>query len=201
MFRRLLLVLSLFLILNLTLFYAHLKRGSVLGDIVQNANVSVTASLPFCPVIIITPEHRIPPTHNNSLELEVWIRPEGTGTTVWSTTVTTDNEGVASLCPIPAEMLPDQYYDILVKGLSHLRRNFTHQEFNGAGSTIDLTSPVLFAGDSHAPADNYVNSLDLSYDIIKIYTNDLRADLNRDGIVNSLDFPTMISHLYQYGDI
>lgn len=195
-----LLVLTAFIIINCGLFISY--RGSVLGSTVEPKSVSVTASIDYCLTILTTPEKRIPPTHNNSLEQVVWIRPENSSVPIYSTTVTSDDEGVATVCPVSASLITNQYYDILIKGLSHLRRSFTHQNFRGAGAgiTFDLRSPLLLAGDSHPTADNYVNSLDISYEISNLYTNNLRADLNRDTIVNSLEFPTLISHLYAYGD-
>jgi hypothetical protein len=174
-----------------------LSTPSILGI---SRQVDVTASLDYCPTIIITPENRIPPTGNNSLEIEFWIRPESNSTPVYTTTVTTNNNGQVTICPISSGLITNQYYDIVIKGLSHLRHVFPHQLFSGAGSTYDLRVPVLFAGDSHPTSDNYVNSLDISYEILNLYTSNLRADLNRDTIVNSLEFPTLISHLYQTGD-
>lgn len=187
---------------NLLLFLSGIiTSGSTLGTTAV-APVTVTASVDYCPRIYIIPENRLPPTNNNSLELHVDIRPENSSTPIWDTTVTTDNEGKADLCTIPASLITDTHYDVLIKGLSHLRRIFPHQKFagGGAGFVMDLKQPVLFAGDSHPTSDNYVNSLDISYEIINLYTNNLRADLNRDTTVNSLEFPTLISHLYQYGD-
>lgn len=183
----------------LLLLASFITTGSTLGTTAVS-EVTVTASIPYCPKAYIIPENRIPPTGNDSLEIHVDIRPENSSTPIWDTTVTTDNGGMAEICPIPPELITSTHYDVLVKGLSHLRRIFPHQYFHGAGFTLDLRKPVLFAGDSHPTADNYVNSMDISYEINKLYTNDLRADLNRDTIVNSLEFPTLISHLYQYGD-
>lgn len=193
------LLLALLLSLNLGLFFA-LSHGAILGT-TQNSTVTVTASVDYCPNVWVIPEKRIPPTHNNSVEIDVAIRPEGSSIPIYTTTVTTDAEGYARICPISTALITKPYYDILIKGISHLRHNFAHQKFSGGvGFTLDLRSPVLFAGDSHPTADNYVNALDISYEITKLYTNDLRADLNRDSIVNSLEFPTLISHLYSYGD-
>lgn len=199
MYRSLALLSLLLLILNLSL--AFYNAGTILGTI-EEREVTITASLPYCPRIYIIPENRIPPTNNNSLEIHVDVRRQNSSTIIYDATVTTDNEGKASLCPIDAALITDAYYDVLVKGLSHLRRIFPGQKFIGAGAgfTLDLKAPVLFAGDSHPSSDNTVNSLDISYEILKLYTSDLRADLNRDTIVNSLEFPTLISHLYQSGD-
>jgi len=195
--RGLTLVLIALFLVNLGAYFYLLHQGKTLGTMDVPKNVTVTASIPLCPTIIITPEKRIPPTHNNSLELAVEIRPPN-GSDVFSTTVTTDSEGYAKICPITGVTAGN--YDILIKGLSHLRRLFPSVALGGAGATLDLRTPVLFAGDSHPSADNYVNSLDIAYEIDHIYSSDLRADLNRDGIVNSLEFPTLISHLYQHGD-
>lgn len=184
------------------LFYfllATVFPGSTLGTTAV-APVSVTASIPYCPTLYIIPQNRLPPTNNNSLEIHVDIRPENSSTPIWDATVTTDNEGKAQLCPIDPALITNSHYDILIKGLSHLRRVYPHQWFHGAGFTLDLKKPILLAGDSHPTSDNYVNSMDISYEINKLYTNDLRADLNRDTIVNSLEFPTLISNLYETGD-
>lgn len=185
-----------FLILILVTSYSFLISP------VNAADVNITASIDYCLNILTTPEKRIPPTHNNSVEQEIWIRPENSAVPIYTTTITSDNEGLAIVCPVPASLIITQYYDILIKGLSHLRRLYPHQSFRGSGSglTFDLRSPLLLAGDSHPTADNYVNSLDISYEILNLYTTDLRADLNRDTVVNSLEFPTLISHLYAYGD-
>ena len=172
---------------------------SILGATVTSP-VKVSASIPYCPNIIITPENRLPPTHNNALEITIDIRPENSSTSLYTGTIGTDNEGKGQICPMPLTIISGQYYDVLVKGISHLRRIFPHQYFNGSNFTLDLSTPVLLAGDSHPSSDNYVNSLDISYEILKIYTSELRADLNRDGLVNSLEFPTLISHLYKNGD-
>lgn len=200
--RQLYLVLVPLVFLNLTLAFGLNRSKNVLADISSQApDVTISASVDYCPYVIITPQNRIPPTNNNSLEINVGIRDVGSALDLWTTTVTTDNTGTASLCPIGASTLPNTNYDVAIKGLSHLRRLFSNLNLhNGNTYVLDLRSPVLFAGDSHPTADNYVNSLDVSYEILNLYTSDLRADLNRDSIVNSLEFPTLISNLYSYGD-
>lgn len=195
MYSRFLAVLFLFIGLNGTAYiYFQTPHPSVLAE-----TVTVTATIDGCPTIIVTPENRIPPTGNDSVEILVEIRPLGSIVPLYTTTVTSDQNGVASLCPAPMG-LGSTMYDIAIKGISHLKRNFQNQQIIGIGTTLDLRVPVLFAGDSHPTADNYVNSLDISYEILNIYTSDLRADLNRDSVVNSLEFPTLLSHLNQYGD-
>jgi hypothetical protein len=191
------LISSVLILLNLTLAYQKyfsIPKNSVLGDSTINATVD------YCPTFVFTPENRIPPTGNNSVQMDLQIRAESVGTTVFQQTVTTNSSGSITICPISSSTLPNEYYDISVKGISHLRRNFLHQRFYEAKKIYNLNTPVLLAGDSNPNNDNYINSLDLSYEIGNIYTSTLRADLNRDGTVNSLDFPTMISHLYQHGD-
>lgn len=195
MFSKFLAVLFILLGLNGTAYlYFNNPHPSVLAE-----NISVTASIGGCPTIIVTPENRIPPTGNDSVEMIVEVRLHGSPIPLYTTTITSDNNGVASLCPTPLG-IGNSNLDIAIKGISHLRRNFQNHQIIGVGTTLDLRTPVLFAGDSHPTADNYVNALDISYEILNIYTNDLRADLNRDTIVNSLEFPTLLSHLNQYGD-
>ncbi|MFA7300689.1 MAG: hypothetical protein WC069_00025 [Candidatus Shapirobacteria bacterium] len=187
----------LLVVLTLGIVYVNTNVGLTLGA-TDTATATVSATIPFCPQIIVTPEKRIPPSNNNSIEITVDIRPKN-GSNLYSNTIIANDQGKAPLCPLPSTIIPGNY-DVLVKGLSHLRRIFPDVYFGGAGSSIDLNTPVLFAGDSHPSADNYINSLDIAYEINHIYTQDLRADLNRDHIVNSLEFPTLISHLYQTGD-
>jgi hypothetical protein len=151
------------------------------------------------------------PVGNDSLLMQIDIR-DGSNVLV-SENVTTDNFGFSPLQSRTVDVIPVGQHDIAIKGLSHLRKVFRNVNFGPANTfTIDLYPPsgtsfwdehqnyVLRAGDTHPTSDNYVNSLDLSYSIVKIYSGDLRADLNRDTKVNSLDFPTMITHLYEYGE-
>ena len=182
------------------LFLDFQNHPATLGASITAPTVTITATIPACPFIIITPENRIPPTGNNALQIIVDVRPENSTTSIYTATIDTDNGGQGSLCPLPSTLTPNQYYDVLVKGLSHLRRIFPHQYFNGNSFTLDLRSPVLLAGDAHPSSDNFVNVMDYVYEVANIYGNNLRADLNRDGRVNSLEFPTLISHLYKHGD-
>jgi len=197
MYSKFLAVLFLLIGLNGTAYlYFNNPHPRVLAE---TDTITVSAFIDGCPLIYITPENRIPPVGNDSLEIDVEIRPAGSLIPIYTTTVTTDNDGFANLCPAPIG-LGTSFYDVAIKGLSHLRRNFQNRQILGIGVTLDLRDPVLFAGDSHPTEDNYVNSLDISYEILNIYTNNLRADLNRDTIVNSLEFPTLLSHLNSYGD-
>ena len=66
--------------------------------------------------------------------------------------------------------------------------------------TYTLLIPQLPAGDTNPTADNYVNSLDISYITLKLYGTDTRADLNNDGFVNSLDYTALLQNLSSYGD-
>jgi hypothetical protein len=194
MLRQFFLLLSLFFVLNSLLFLT--PKPSVLGTTTVTASIDTSCA---GVTIKITPENRIPPTGNDALEINVDIRHQNSSTSLYNTTFGTDNGGQGSFC-IPPGIITAGHYDVYVKGLSHLRRIFPYREFLTDNTTLDIRNPVLWAGDSHPTSDNYVNSMDISYEILKIYTNDLRADLNRDSIVNSLEFPTLLSHLYQYGD-
>lgn len=199
MLRQFFLLLSLFLILSyyvLRITYYVPSQPSILGTTTVTASIDTSC---LGVTIKITPENRIPPTGNNALEINVDIRQPNSQQSLYNLTLGTDNNGQGFFCIPPGTISPGNY-DVYVKGLSHLRRIFPQREFISDNTTLDIRNPVLWAGDSHPTSDNYVNSMDISYEILKIYTSDLRADLNRDSIVNSLEFPTLLSHLYQYGD-
>lgn len=178
-----------------------LVRFDPLKKSVLSESVSINAEVPLYLTIRTRPQNRIPHTGNDSLEQVFEIRTEGTTTALVTETATSNNDGDAELTPISGSVIPSGSYDVAIKGLSHLRRVF-HSVPIGTTAIqfVDLTDPILLAGDSYPLGDNYVNSLDLSYTVRNLYLTDLRADLNRDGIVNSLEFPTQISNLYSYGD-
>lgn len=180
--------------------YIGLIKGEVLG-ITQSGSVIVTTDVPHYITLAIKPESRIPPTGNDSLLLSVEIRPPSSLIPVYTTSVTANNNGVADLGSVSANTIPPGMYDIAIKGLSHLRKVYPNQTFDGSASkNFSLLVPQLPAGDANPTADNYVNSLDISYLALNLYTSDLRADLNRDTLVNSLDFTALLRNLYVNGD-
>lgn len=172
-------------------------QESVLGE-----DVMVQAEIAVTPIIWVSPQNRIPPTGNDSLEIAVEIRPVGSTTPEYSETLIVNNQGYERMQPLSLSQVALGQHDVAVKGLSHLRRVYPSQTIGPTAEfVLDLRYLDLLAGDSHPTSDNYVNSLDISYEILHLYGNNLRADLNRDGKVNSLEFPTLISNLYSFGDI
>ncbi len=150
------------------------------------------------------PEKRFPFDGNFSTFLNIVIFQHGTGNEVFNETVTTDNDGYAygidvSMLPTPAQ------YDFLIKGYSHLKLRKNNITLTPAetqfvdfseGSTV-----YLDAGDTNGSAlgDNYVNGMDLGAIARDIYGNDLRQDLNYDGIVNGIEFAIAVTNLYKWG--
>ncbi len=172
------------------------NREDVLGE-----NVEVSATLPYYIKIITDPEKRIPPTNNDSLELNLEIKDNSTLNTLYTEMLTSDNQGESELTPVNSNTIPHDNYNISIKGLSHLRKNFSNKEIGPKNTiTLDLTYDPLLAGDSHPTADNYINGMDISYLVINLYTDDLRSDLNRDTTINSLDLSVLINNLYKVGD-
>lgn len=191
-------------ILLIGLYFAYVNYNNMSDNKVENEevlseDVTVSVGIPFDLKIWIKPENRIPPVGNDSLYIDVSI--ENSSSSLYATNLTVNYSGTGTVGYVSESTIESGYYDIKVKGLSHLTRNFQNEQIGPENTfMIDLTDQVLKAGDTHPTSDDYVNSLDISYSILNIYTSDLRADLNRDSKVNSLDFPTMISHLYEHGD-
>ena len=167
--------------------------------LITNSNIIINGEVLKDLTLTIKPEKRVPPTGNDS----VWAQfsfLNGT-TVVYSTTGTTTNAGVITFSDISPATLPTGTYFIKVKGLSHLTRKFSNVFISDQQlQSIDLSAPQLKAGDAHPSSDDYINGLDISYLGINLYGSDLRADQNRDGLVNSLDFSITLDNLYQYGD-
>lgn len=172
----------------------HRNNLSPNTDIKGAGDVNINAQVTIDTQIFIDPEKRIPPTGNDSVDLQIEFRTPDSSVSIFSTNATADLNGVVVMPPLA--LSPGQY-DIAIKGISHLRN--LYQDIT-LSPTIDLSYEVLPAGDSHPTSDNFVNSIDVSYEVINLYEGNVRADLNRDGMVNSLDLATQISHLYQYGD-
>ncbi len=188
-----------FLGLSFLTYYEYTK-GEV-QSLTDSRNVTVTGDVPHIITINVKPESRIPPTGNDTLPLTVEIRPPGSLTAIASVSTTANSTGDATLGTISSITVPPGIYDVAIKGLSHLRKVYQNQNFDGpVVRSYTLTLPQLPAGDANPAADNYVNSLDISYLTLHIFDNDLRADLTHDGIVNSLDYAALLRNLSSYGD-
>ncbi|MCC7304372.1 hypothetical protein IT418_03105 [bacterium] len=180
-------------------FYEY-THGDVLS-LTDQGTVTVTGDVPHIISINIKPESRIPPTGNDQLSLVVEIRSPGSVIPITSINTIANATGDASLGTIPASALPPGIYDVAIKGLSHLRKVYPNENFDGPViKNYTLSLPQLPAGDANPTEDNYVNSLDISYITLHVYGNDIRADLTRDGIINSLDYAALLRNLSSYGD-
>jgi cysteine-rich repeat protein len=95
------------------------------------------------------------------------------------------------------------FYDIALKGQSHLTHIIRNAEISGETTTLDFTSSnayFLIAGDVHSSKDDFINGLDISATVEKLYQSDIDADLNQDGIVNALDLSIVTGNLYKRGE-
>jgi len=164
-------------------------------------SVTVTGDIPHLLTVAIKPESRIPPIGNDALQLEVEIRPTNMLIPITSMVVQANSSGNADLGTISSSSVPPGVYDVAIKGLSHLRKVYPAQNFNGpAVRSYSLLIPQLPAGDTNPTADNYVNSMDIAYLTMQLYSSDLRADLTRDGLINSLDYAALLRNIYVMGD-
>ena len=67
---------------------------------------------------------------------------------------------------------------------------------------FDLTkeNKDLLAGAISIVYNNFINALDLSVMMNELFSNDVKADLNQDGLVNSLDLSNQIYNFYDFGE-
>jgi hypothetical protein len=167
-------------------------------------NVTVTAAVYSCTLSInVKPEKRIPVINNWDTEIDVEIYNSG-GTFLGDFNAPTDNMGNATV-NICAEgiLITGGTYDFYIKGFSHLRMHFdNYVGFGTQQTTIDFSSSGqrLFAGETSVIYDNFINTLDLSTQIVKMETADVKNDLNQDGEVNALDISNTITNYLLSGD-
>lgn len=94
-------------------------------------------------------------------------------------------------------------YHISLKGLSHLTKVLRNVVIDDTTETIDFTELETFeviAGDVHESKDDFINGLDISAAVDRLYTTSIDADLNRDGIVNGLDIAIVVENIYRSGE-
>jgi len=163
-------------------------------------SIVVSAVLPYYISLTVKPEGR-DATNNNEIEINVKIVNHNNFNAIIDETLTTNFSGFVDLPSVNPDTFTAGNYDIYIKGSSHLTSKFTNKTIGPiAISDHDLTSKVLRAGDAHPIADDYINSLDISYIINNFGTNDIRADLDKNGIVNESDIELLLNNLYQKGD-
>jgi hypothetical protein len=185
------------------IFSHSAKDGNVLGMVSEGVNVG--ASVEACLLRLkVYPEKRIPPTGNWGTDLTVNIY-DSNDVAYVNFTTTTDDLGFSpyiDICDLLGPPPQVGQYDLVVKGLSHLRSRYSSVTlFNQSQTSIDLTTePPLLAGETGMISDDFINGLDLSTQVKTLYTNNNKNDLNQDGIVNSLDISNSIYNLYMQGE-
>lgn len=151
-------------------------------------------------IINAKPEKRVPRDGNFGLDTIIRFFLSDTEDEVLSREISTDAQGNAEF----TDELADTIYDISLKGRSHLTKFIRGFDMTGlTEAVLDFTfdnSFNLLAGDVQFAKDDYINSLDLSAAAIKIFASDLDADLNNDGIVNSLDITIIIANIFKGGE-
>jgi hypothetical protein len=150
----------------------------------------------------VYPEKRIPPAGNWDTFADVVLKSCSSSYTRSFNNIPTDTTGYG-VVPIPsANPLPAGSYRFFIRGFSHLNRQFNCYSLNGSNPYIDLTpeSKLLLAGEVSNVYDNYINSLDISVLVNKLFTGDYKNDLNQDTKVNSLDLGNQVYNIFTPGD-
>ncbi|MBN1617865.1 hypothetical protein JW887_00805 [Candidatus Dojkabacteria bacterium] len=150
---------------------------------------------------IIYPEKRVPSTNNWGTTMQVWINTTTGQNIVYRGTITSNSQGLFTLELSDNESIPDGNYQIIIQSASHLRKKIPAIYLSQENLVYNLTGyGQLFAGDTHYPQDNFINSLDLSTLARKLNTSDNINDLNQDSLVNSLDLSIQVYNLGRKGD-
>lgn len=171
----------------------------------NEGEVVIVATVTTCILeITIKPEKRIPREGNWSNQQNIIFYDQLYREAFSLENIQTDNNGFASvdICELGIQVDPG-IYSIYVKGVSHLGKLFINKGgFFNYTTTFNLAKTeddYLLAGDYLS--QDYINGLDLNGAISKLYSNDSRADFNRDGTVNSLDLSNLIFNLHRSGQL
>jgi cysteine-rich repeat protein len=145
------------------------------------------------------PEKRVNATQNRIMPSGISFYNRDLRKFVFSGSVQINNLGWGAL---ETYQIPDGTYDISLKGLSHLTRVIRGIVITNPEMTLDFTdanTTFVTAGDVHESKDDFINGLDISATAEQLYTSTFNADLNHDGIVNSLDLSIVIGNIYKRG--
>lgn len=191
-----------FLCFNLLSQQEEERDGQVLA---ASEDVNVITQIYGC-ILNLTakPEKRIPAINNWSAELTVEIY-TSSNTYLGNFVTNTDNFGQATvnICNEGFQLSGSANYNFYIKGQSNLKKLFSNlPAFEFATTTIDYTpgSVRLINGETSNVYDNKINTLDISTQVTKIGTSDVKNDLNRDGEVNVLDLSNTITNFNLTGD-
>lgn len=167
-------------------------------------DVVVTASVPVCNLqLTARPADRIPPIGNWGTYLNVSVT-NLSDQQQFAFAGNSDNQGTINydLCDNGVSVEPGTY-NFYIRGLSHLRKRFPAvQTFTNYNSSVIFAAPsqYLVAGETSEVYDNFINGLDISTQVVSLYTGDEQDDLNKDGVVNALDLSITVKNLYVQGD-
>lgn len=168
------------------------------------ADVTVSTSIQACLLdIVARPEQRVPAINNWDSTVNFTILTNANATlATFTVPTTTQGVGTYDFCANAIFPTPGTYKFYAI-GFSHLRKRFTGvSAFNTYHDTVNLTgaSNFLVAGEVSNVFDNKINSLDLAYLNSRMGTGDVKADLNQDGIVNTLDANIARANMLRLGD-
>jgi hypothetical protein len=184
-----------------SLLHPQQKVPEVLGledDVNVSGYIRVT-SLQFR----VFPEKRIPRIGNWATFIDLRLVNCSNPAKFYTfTNIPTDSLGYGTVIFPNTVYTLDGTYRLYARGFSHLNRSFNCYNIDQLNTFIDLTleGKELFAGETSISYDNYINSLDMSVLIKKLFTNDYQSDLNQDTKVNSLDFANQIYNLFMFGN-
>jgi cysteine-rich repeat protein len=150
--------------------------------------------------IIAHPEKRVNASQNWATLSKVVFYSKTLGKTMLTVSVDLNNVGWATFS---TDKLDEGVYDISLKGRSHLTKVLRRIAIDQTTETIDFSESFksyLVAGDVHESKDDFVNGLDISATVNALYSDDIHADLNRDGLVNALDLSIVVGNIYKYGE-
>jgi hypothetical protein len=163
---------------------------------VTRDQMSVYIARAFCVPRRIEVRATIQGPPDGSLAADIQIKfyaPGGFATPVHTSTVSLDGSGRETL----HLALPYGTYDVWGKVPTHLARRLIGWSVAADGVAL-LDFGMLLAGD--LVNDNVVNQADLDYMQSVWFTGDAIADVNRDGVVNSVDFSIMNGNWGKTGD-
>ena len=137
------------------------------------------------------------PTSTSGRSFTITIYNAGSGTPVTNTPFTAQPDGSGNIA-LPANVsITAGNYDILIKSSNYLNKKMLNKALS---SNATIAFDILKAGDINNVPDNKVNSLDWSVMSSVWNTNNVTADINKDGIVNTADFSFISQNLNQVGD-
>lgn len=150
----------------------------------------------------VHPEKRHPSMHNWDSLMDFQVQNQATHAVIFERgLVSTNTEGVGTIALASTENVPDGYYSVYIKGISHLSRRYDNIQFGHISEDYDFTSfGDHLAGDTHHSRDDFINSLDISILLTSLNTGDYICDLNQDTLVNSLDLSNQLYNISKWGD-